>query len=157
VIHETYVGLVLTIFPPSEDSTHSLLMNRPVGWVYFRPLGAVSSTERFDIFPSFRLVFNRSLGRLISLVSSSRNLAFSVKTWERSSRNSYEADRRRPTKWNPRRSNDCLSSRISPPSSPRSCFPEGRQVLPDQFALLRRENINLKPLALPRVDSARSP
>jgi len=76
VIHETYVGLVLTIFPPSEDLTHSLLMNRPVGWVYFRPLGAISSTERSDIFSSFRLVFDCSLGRLISLVSRSKKLAF---------------------------------------------------------------------------------
>jgi hypothetical protein len=29
--------------------THSLLMKRPVGWVYFLPLGAVSSIERSDI------------------------------------------------------------------------------------------------------------
>jgi hypothetical protein len=29
--------------------THSLLIKRPVGWVYFLPLGAVSSIERSDI------------------------------------------------------------------------------------------------------------
>ena len=38
-----------TIFLPSLLFTHSLLMKRPVGWVYFLPLGAVSSTVRSDI------------------------------------------------------------------------------------------------------------
>jgi hypothetical protein len=38
------------IFLPSLLFTHSLLMNRPVGCVYFLPLGAVSSIERSDIF-----------------------------------------------------------------------------------------------------------
>lgn len=45
-----YVGLMEVIFLPSLLFTHSLLINRPVGWVYFLPLGAVSSTERSDIF-----------------------------------------------------------------------------------------------------------
>lgn len=44
-----YVGLMETIFLPSLLFTHSLLMKRPVGWVYFLPLGAVSSIERSDI------------------------------------------------------------------------------------------------------------
>lgn len=44
-----YVGLMETIFLPSLLFTHSLLMKRPVGWVYFLPLGAVSSTVRSDI------------------------------------------------------------------------------------------------------------
>lgn len=46
----TYVGLIEVIFFPSLLFTHSLLMNRPVGWIYFLPLGAVSSMERSDIF-----------------------------------------------------------------------------------------------------------
>jgi hypothetical protein len=37
------------IFLPSLLFTHSLLMKRPVGWVYFVPLGAVSSTWRSDM------------------------------------------------------------------------------------------------------------
>jgi hypothetical protein len=45
-----YVGLIEVIFFPSLLFTHSLLMKRPVGWVYFLPLGAVSSMERSDIF-----------------------------------------------------------------------------------------------------------
>ena len=44
----TYVGFMLVIVLPSEDGVNSLLMNRPVGWVYLRPLGAVSSTVRSD-------------------------------------------------------------------------------------------------------------
>jgi hypothetical protein len=45
----TYEGLILSIFSPSELFTHSLLMNNPIGCVYFRPFGAVSSTVRSDI------------------------------------------------------------------------------------------------------------
>ena len=45
-----YVGLIESIFFPSLLFTHSLLINRPVGWLYFLPLGAVSSMERSDIF-----------------------------------------------------------------------------------------------------------
>lgn len=37
------------IFLPSLLFTHSLLMKRPVGWVYFVPLGAVSSMWRSDM------------------------------------------------------------------------------------------------------------
>ena len=37
------------IVSPLLDLTHSLLMNRPVGWVYFVPFGAVSSTCRSAI------------------------------------------------------------------------------------------------------------
>jgi hypothetical protein len=37
------------IFWPELDLTNSLLMKRPVGKVIFVPLGAVRSTERFDI------------------------------------------------------------------------------------------------------------
>ena len=46
---KAYVGLIEVIFLPSLLLTHSLLMKRPVGWVYFLPLGAVSSIERSDI------------------------------------------------------------------------------------------------------------
>lgn len=45
----TYLGLTLVIFSPELDLTNSLLMNKPVGKVIFVPLGAVKSTERFDI------------------------------------------------------------------------------------------------------------
>ena len=45
----TYVGFMLVIFSPDFAATHSLLMKRPVGWVYLRPLGAVSSTARSDM------------------------------------------------------------------------------------------------------------
>lgn len=34
---------------PPLPLTNSWLMKRPVGWVYFKPLGAVISTERSDI------------------------------------------------------------------------------------------------------------
>ena len=44
-----YEGLMEVSFWPLLLLTHSLLMKRPVGWVYFRPLGAVSSIERSDI------------------------------------------------------------------------------------------------------------
>jgi hypothetical protein len=46
---EAYVGLIDTIFSPFLEATHSLLMNKPVGCVYLRPLGAVSSTDKLDI------------------------------------------------------------------------------------------------------------
>jgi hypothetical protein len=45
----TNEGLILVIFSPELPLTHSLLMKRPVGWMYFRPFGAVSSTVRSDI------------------------------------------------------------------------------------------------------------
>ena len=41
-IIQTYIGLMLEIPSPVPDSTHSLFMNRPVGWVQVRPLGDVS-------------------------------------------------------------------------------------------------------------------
>jgi hypothetical protein len=34
------------IFSPSEDLTHLLLMNSPVGWDQTRPLGAVNCTDK---------------------------------------------------------------------------------------------------------------
>lgn len=37
------------IFLPLQLLIHSLLIKRPVGWVYFLPLGAISSTWRSDI------------------------------------------------------------------------------------------------------------
>jgi hypothetical protein len=46
---EAYVGLIEIIFLSSLLLTHSLLIKSPVGWVYFRPLGAVSSSDRSDI------------------------------------------------------------------------------------------------------------
>jgi hypothetical protein len=50
------------ILPPLP-STNSLLMKRPVGWVYFKPLGAVSSTERPDIVKREELVVLGMNGR----------------------------------------------------------------------------------------------
>jgi hypothetical protein len=48
--------LIVVIFSLDFDFTHSLLMNRPVGWVYLTPLGAVSSTDRSDmVVPEKRL------------------------------------------------------------------------------------------------------
>ena len=41
---------------PDLDLTNSLLMNRPRGCVYFRPLGAVNSTNRSDML--VRLLFH---------------------------------------------------------------------------------------------------
>ena len=38
-------------------------MKRPVGWVYFKPLGAVSSTERPDIVKGEELVVLEMNGR----------------------------------------------------------------------------------------------
>lgn len=40
---------MLVIFSPDFALTHSLLMKRPVGCEYLRPLGAVSSTARSDM------------------------------------------------------------------------------------------------------------
>jgi len=45
----TCVGLMLVIFSPDFDFTNSLLIKIPTGCLYFRPLGAVSSTTRSDI------------------------------------------------------------------------------------------------------------
>jgi hypothetical protein len=44
------VGLIEAIFFPSDDLTHVLLMNKPMGWVYLRPLGAVSCTDKYDMY-----------------------------------------------------------------------------------------------------------
>lgn len=41
---------------PPLPLTNSLLMKRPVGCVYFKPLGAVISTERSDIVMGGELV-----------------------------------------------------------------------------------------------------
>ncbi len=46
---EANVGLTDVSFCPLLLFTHSLLINRPVGWMYFLPLGAVSSMDRSDI------------------------------------------------------------------------------------------------------------
>ena len=43
------VGFMLVIFPPFLDATHSLLMKRPMGCLYLRPFGAVSSISRSDM------------------------------------------------------------------------------------------------------------
>ena len=43
------MGLIEVIFLPSLLFTNSLLMNRPIGWEYFLPLGAVRSRKRSDI------------------------------------------------------------------------------------------------------------
>ena len=53
--YEAYVGLIDVSFWPLLLFTHSLLMNRPVGWVYFLPLGAVSSIEKSDILADVRI------------------------------------------------------------------------------------------------------
>jgi len=44
-----YVGFMLSIFSPALEATNSLLMKRPMGWAYLRPLGAVRVTERSDM------------------------------------------------------------------------------------------------------------
>jgi hypothetical protein len=51
----THAGSIEVIVPPLP-LTNSLLMKRPVGWVYFKPLGAVISTERSDIVKGEELV-----------------------------------------------------------------------------------------------------
>ena len=45
----SYLGLMLSIFSPELDLTNSLLMKRPIGCSYLRPLGAVSETKRSDM------------------------------------------------------------------------------------------------------------
>lgn len=45
----SYVGLMAVIFSSLDDFVHSLLMKRPMGWLYWSPLGEVSSTVRSDI------------------------------------------------------------------------------------------------------------
>ena len=54
-ISDSSVGLIEVILLPLEEGTNSLLMNRPVGCVYFNPLGAVSSTERSDMVATNRM------------------------------------------------------------------------------------------------------
>lgn len=46
-IHQVtpYVGLMLVILSPELDLTNSLLMKRPIGCLYSRPLGAFSWTN----------------------------------------------------------------------------------------------------------------
>lgn len=46
---KSYVGFTLVILFPLLDLTHSLLMKRPVGWVYLTPFGAVRSMLRPDM------------------------------------------------------------------------------------------------------------
>ena len=46
---KTHVGFILVIVSPECALTNSLFMNSPVGCVYLRPLGAVSSIWRSDI------------------------------------------------------------------------------------------------------------
>lgn len=41
----TYAGSIEVIVLPLFAFTNSLLMNRPVGWLYLRPFGAVSASE----------------------------------------------------------------------------------------------------------------
>jgi hypothetical protein len=49
-VTEAYLGFMVVIFSPFLDLTHSLLIKRPIGWVYLRALGAVSSMDKSDIF-----------------------------------------------------------------------------------------------------------
>jgi hypothetical protein len=63
-----YVGLIEVIFLPSLLFTHSLLMKRPVGWMYFLPLGAVSSMERSDIFLVELKGWENEMSSLIALL-----------------------------------------------------------------------------------------
>ena len=53
----THVGLMLVILSPFLDFTHSLLIHKPVGCLYFTPLGAVSSTSRSDMLMAKYNVF----------------------------------------------------------------------------------------------------
>ena len=43
------MGLMLVIFSPEEDLTNSLLIKRPIGCLYSRPLGALRSTNKSDM------------------------------------------------------------------------------------------------------------
>jgi hypothetical protein len=63
-----YVGLIEVIFLPSLLFTHSLLMKRPIGWMYFLPLGAVSSMERSDIFLVELKDWENEMSSLIALL-----------------------------------------------------------------------------------------
>jgi hypothetical protein len=63
-----YVGLIEVIFLPSLLFTHSLLMKRPIGWMYFLPLGAVSSMERSDIFLVELKDWKNEMSSLIALL-----------------------------------------------------------------------------------------
>lgn len=55
---KTHEGLILVIISPEVAATHSLLMNKPVGCIYLRPFGAVSSTVRSDIFVDILLAID---------------------------------------------------------------------------------------------------
>lgn len=58
--HVTYVGLIEMILSLDLDATNSLFMKSPVGWVYVRPLGAVSSTESVAILSGFDSLLNEN-------------------------------------------------------------------------------------------------
>ena len=73
---------MLVILPSSLDLTHSLPMNKPRGWVYFTPLGAVRSIERSDMV----LLWRRKANWLEFLSS--------LNTDGRPSRQSREGERR---------------------------------------------------------------
>jgi hypothetical protein len=45
----TYAGSIESIVIPLLEATNSLLINRPVGCVYFTPFGAVNSIDRAAI------------------------------------------------------------------------------------------------------------
>jgi hypothetical protein len=61
-------------FSPSELGTNSLLMNNPVGCVYLRPFGAVSSTWTFDMAA---MVLERALLFVLFV----RNVARNAWSW----------------------------------------------------------------------------
>ena len=56
-----YVGLMLVIFSPEDDLTNSLLMNKPIGCLYSRPLGASRLTKRSDIVELFEVQVSRAV------------------------------------------------------------------------------------------------
>lgn len=67
----THVGLIEVIFCPFPLFTHSLLINKPVGWVYFFPLGAVNSIERSDMLRCTAALLNNLLLLLLLLLLAS--------------------------------------------------------------------------------------
>jgi hypothetical protein len=49
-----YAGLTVESLAPNFDLTNSLLMNKPVGWSYLRPLGAVRETITSLMVPNIQ-------------------------------------------------------------------------------------------------------
>lgn len=75
------MGLMEVIFLPLQLLIHSLLIKRPVGWVYFLPLGAISSTWRSDIVVDVVAVESLTCKNVVKRGLVSAELSWSSGVW----------------------------------------------------------------------------